>query len=1022
LMRWGRSGQGIVDISFVKGTGKGIQISLWDVFGQRFEFTGQTLDPLSTANWYQMALTWDGDTLRFYLNRDLLVKRKFEAQMVLSDQVPFFIGAADSLGRNPFMGSVDEVRISDVNREPWEFNVLPPKMWISASALNFSAVMEGEVRILEFQVKNYGDQNLSITQIYTSNPVFTTDPSSGFGLSRFQSSPIRVAFAPDKADTSYSGTLTILCTDTSRSVVRIPLSGSSYGLKRMAEFADDDPANMLLFHFNRNQTIGDTLILDSSGKGFAGSVQGARWVTDGLYGTDALYFMGDTGRVVVPSGDELVFDMASEPFTLEVSFRTDTLTSGQALLQKGTQDSILYGIYISPAGGITIPGFGSAGSAYNDDRWHQVAFLYNPAGNSSLYVDGRELLVKRWIHSAATDRSRPLVIGAAETQRGLYGSHFQGSLDELRISGILRNAWEIQPPDYGIAVEKRVPSKPAAGDSITFQVRVPASLQAATVRLYHREGGGAEDYIASRAEFQTSIWKAVIPSAAVTLQGVEYYIEVTDPDGLKWTYPSLEPSRNPLAISVYYNAMESDLTFHTQSALNESTGRTFTQNASLFSIPFVLDKRAAEDVLKDLMPRNPYEWRLFWWHPRRSQEQWEAGRTPVYLEFPQKDPVYFNVAPGRAFWLTAKEPRTFDIGSGRSTVTDTLFSLTLEPGWNLIGCPYAFPVRWENCSNSSSELVNSLVSWNGKEYDYATESLEPWKGYWVHNPDTLAVRLFIPAVEAEKRRAYKKETQSGLDIDAGMDASEWLLKIGVKSETASDGYNYLGMRREAEEGRDRFDRVESPPGFGPHVSLYFDHRGWQRFGALYTADIRPAGGEGAVWDFRLTADPEIRSVNLEWSWIRTLPEGWMAYLIDTEEQTASDLLAVQARACPVSGPDGNPKSLRIVAGLPEFVVEQAGDIPLVPAEFGLSQNYPNPFNAETRVRYGLPKKMDIRIVVYDVLGRRVQVLFDGPQSAGYHQAVWNGQNSRGMQVASGVYVLQIAGQEKTLCRKMLFIK
>jgi hypothetical protein len=1021
LMRWGRSGQGIVDISFVKGGGKGIQISLWDVFGQRLEFTGVTLDRLSLYSWYQLALTWDGDTLRFYLNRELLVKRKFEAQMVLSSQVPFFIGAADSLGRNPFMGSVDEVRISNVNREPWEFNVLPPKIWISATSLNFSAVMEGQVRTLELLVKNYGDQDLSITQIYTSNPVFTSDPPAGFDLSRFQSRSVQVSFSPEKADTSYSGMLTMLCTDTSRSVLRIPLSGSSYGLKRMAEFADDDPANILLYHFNRNLTIGDTLILDSSGKGFSGSVQGARWITDGLYGTDALYFAGDTGRVVVPSGDDLVFDMASEPFTLEVSFRTDTLTSGQALLQKGTQDSVLYGIFINPTGGITVSGFGSAGSALHDDKWHQVAFLYNPDGNSSLFVDGRELLVKRWIHSVATDRSRPLVIGAAETRRGHYGSHFQGAIDELRISGILRNAWEIQPPDYGIAVQKRTPSKPAAGDSITFQVQVPASLHASAVRVYHRMGGGADDYTASRAEFQTSIWKAVIPSSAVTLRGVEYYIEVTDAGGSKWTYPSLEPLRNPLAIAVYYQEMESGLTYHTQSALNESTGRTFTQNASLFSIPYALDDMSAENLLRDLMPRNPYEWRLFWWHPKRSQEQWEAGRTPVYLEFPQKDPVYFNVAPGRAFWLTAKEPRTFDIGPGRSVITDTLFSLTLVPGWNLIGCPYAFPVRWENCSNSSSELVNSLVSWDGKEYDYATESLEPWKGYWVHNPDTLPVRVFIPAVEAEKRQTFKAKA-SRLDIDAGMESAEWLVKIGVKSEKASDGYNYLGMRQGAGEGRDRFDRVESPPGFGPRVSLYFDHRDWPRYGALYTADIRPAGGEGAVWEFSLSSDPGTGSVNLEWSWIHALPEGWMAYLIDPDEQTALDLAAAHAKACPPVGPDGNPKTLRVVAGLPEFVREQAGDIPLVPAEFGLSQNYPNPFNSETRVQYGLPKKMDIRIVVYDVLGRRVQILHDGPQAAGYHQAVWDGRSSRGMQVASGVYVIQIAGQEKTLSRKMLLIK
>ncbi len=107
--------------------------------------------------------------------------------------------------------------------------------------------------------------------------------------------------------------------------------------------------------------------------------------------------------------------------------------------------------------------------------------------------------------------------------------------------------------------------------------------------------------------------------------------------------------------------------------------------------------------------------------------------------------------------------------------------------------------------------------------------------------------------------------------------------------------------------------------------------------------------------------------------------------------------------------------------IPEIDNEAKAAAP-VPRTFALHQNYPNPFNAATVIKYDLPRPSQVRIDVYNILGQTVATLVDGHQPAGYHQALWNGQNSQGKTVASGVYLYRIETDENTSSRKMLLLK
>ena len=74
---------------------------------------------------------------------------------------------------------------------------------------------------------------------------------------------------------------------------------------------------------------------------------------------------------------------------------------------------------------------------------------------------------------------------------------------------------------------------------------------------------------------------------------------------------------------------------------------------------------------------------------------------------------------------------------------------------------------------------------------------------------------------------------------------------------------------------------------------------------------------------------------------------------------------------------------------------------LIPEKYALKQNYPNPFNPVTTISFDLPEAVNVSLVIYDILGNRVNDLFVGDLNAGSYNFVWNATNARGNSVSSG---------------------
>jgi hypothetical protein len=98
------------------------------------------------------------------------------------------------------------------------------------------------------------------------------------------------------------------------------------------------------------------------------------------------------------------------------------------------------------------------------------------------------------------------------------------------------------------------------------------------------------------------------------------------------------------------------------------------------------------------------------------------------------------------------------------------------------------------------------------------------------------------------------------------------------------------------------------------------------------------------------------------------------------------------------------------------------ETPFVPKATALMQNYPNPFNPTTTLTYDVAEAGDVTIAIYDVSGRLVASLLNARVEVGRHHVEWNGKDTSGSLVPSGIYFyrMRAAGFEAT--KKMILIR
>lgn len=112
--------------------------------------------------------------------------------------------------------------------------------------------------------------------------------------------------------------------------------------------------------------------------------------------------------------------------------------------------------------------------------------------------------------------------------------------------------------------------------------------------------------------------------------------------------------------------------------------------------------------------------------------------------------------------------------------------------------------------------------------------------------------------------------------------------------------------------------------------------------------------------------------------------------------------------------DLDESELWLVTGL---TVNDVDDPTVAVDNFELSQNYPNPFNPVTNIKYSIANNANVKLVVFDMLGREVATLVNGSQNAGSYEVAFDASN-----LSSGIYVYTLTAGNFSSSKKLTLLK
>ncbi len=370
----------------------------------------------------------------------------------------------------------------------------------------------------------------------------------------------------------------------------------------------------------------------------------------------------------------------------------------------------------------------------------------------------------------------------------------------------------------------------------------------------------------------------------------------------------------------------------------------------------------------------------------------------------------FRFRPGRGLWLTATEE--WNVEDSVETVslkTGQVASVPLHDGWNIVSNPLGKDVSWEAVDQANGGGLQPAWAFGGSFVQADTfRSAQTGRAYYFLNDGGLD-SLSVPLSRSSKsgQSALTAETTlSGRERNS----SEAMRLVATRDDSlrSSVQMGIAGRGRSDASPRD----VIAPPTRFSELSLRLAASGNEssrrRFLATEYRSSEKGTNGGHTFDLRLESETE-GAVQLTASNLEAL-EGREALLIEDATGKSHDLRA--GRTVTIEAADST--ALRLAVGTADFV-EKKREAAL-PGEVNLT-TFPNPMRKQATLEYTLPEATDVRIAVYDVLGRQVALLEDGRKEAGRHSLSFGGTT-----LSSGTYFGRLSTGDQTYTQKITVVR
>ena len=527
------------------------------------------------------------------------------------------------------------------------------------------------------------------------------------------------------------------------------------------------------------------------------------------------------------------------------------------------------------------------------------------------------------------------------------------------------------PPDIYIAMNNNLFQTKAS-------INIVGVLQdingVASANLHLQKGGENEEIILPMVALNDTLYQVTIPDTLVTVNNFRAYISGIDnlenTGNSKLFYPTLLYGSNELNTSIknsiYPEGVPSKkwrmISF--PGSVSDSIISNAKDNGHVF---YQWDDSNSEWVIPDVV--------------KRAEAYW-------FKHF------YDNSIP-------------FKSDSG-TVISLQPYKINLKQGWNMIGSPFASTVEFEANSNEVSDLYYFGDSTNKDGWSVVLNEMQPWAGYAVHsNSDTSSITLKPFPNENVNRSSGKK-------VD-----KEWTIQFLVEEKNSFDNSTLMGRKESAFDDIDHSDTPMLPKieEDGINAALFLNGQESKK----YSSDFRSIDAINGVWDLQILSEQNIDNIELMAKDIISLPNEISIAILDVQRRVV--FTNIFSRKIIFDNIGRLEYEFKVVVGESGYVDQMIKELlEFIPNNFSLSRNYPNPFNPLTNLDFSIPKRSNVTLRVFNMMGQEVVTLINEKKSYGNYSTSWNGLDSKGVNVSSGVYFAELKTREARRITKMLLLK